>query len=122
MKAAFNKGQVVFQACQRFAEVGKSGTNGDKFIGAVMVGAVIERQVDSCGQKQATFFNRGNNDSIFGKKTKFANGCDIYATAEEAFAALKSGSCDVICPDVYSDEDASIFSDLSKGKMRIAAK
>lgn len=118
----FNKNQIVFQACHTFAAIQPTSKNGDLLIREVMIGVVIERQVESCGQKQTTFFNRGGNDSVFGR-TMYAGYNNAFATQDEAFAALKSSpSCSVICPDVYSDANNSSFDDVKSGQMNIAEK
>ena len=119
MAGKFKKGQTVFQASSNFATVAECAKNGDVYIPSVSIGIVVEREVDSCGAKQITFTDRGGNDSIFSKKFCFAWGENIFSTAEEAFAALKS---DVICPDVYSDANKNSFNDFRNGIMRITAK
>lgn len=114
----FTNGQTVFYASTYFGCVGK----GDRYHDNVRLGVVIERQVDACGVKQITFFNRGNNDSVFGRREN-ANNQAICETAEEAFNFLRNSLIvDVVCPDVYTDSDKRCFDDLRNSTMRIAEK
>jgi hypothetical protein len=120
MSGKFKRGQIVFQSCTRFAEVAKIGTNDGKRISEVTIGVVIEREIDSCGKKIATFSDRGGNDNVFGRTYYFTNfPVFLFATADEALAALHAGS-DVICPDVYTDANKDAFTHLRNGSMRIA--
>lgn len=113
-KAPFKKGQLVYHAKSYFGTVATDATRGD-----IRIGVVIERLVDSCGVKKVTFADRGGLDDVFGKSQYFSCGTQfIFATAEGAFAALKS---DVICPDVYSDDTRKVFIDFADGVLRIAA-
>ena len=116
----FTKGQTVYYATADFAAVGR----GDREHGFadVYLGVVIERQVDACGAKNITFFDRGGNDSTFGRR-HFASSPFICASADEAFAFLRASQrVDVICPDVYTDADKRCFDELRGGTMRIAEK
>lgn len=116
----FTKGQTVFYASTNFSRVG-DGDRAHDFHG-VQIGLVIERQVDACGAKQVTFFNRGENDSIFGR-SHLANNPEICTTADEAFAFLRNHNrVDVVCPDIYTDTDKRCFDDLRNGTLRIAEK
>lgn len=120
----FTKGQIVYQAAHNFAAVGASGKNNGEYVADVMIGVVIERQIDACGQKKASFYSRSQfNDSAFGKSINITFNKTVFATPEEAFESLRAEpNADVICPDVYSDADSKAFDDLRSGKMRIAAK
>ena len=119
MNTQFKKGQVVFQACSNFAVVGVGAKNGNKYTPEVRIGIVLERELDACGKQQVSFVNRGGNNFVFGRTYRFSWGSSdgIFATAAKAFSALQS---DVVCPDVYSDENKQSFDDLRSGKMRIA--
>ena len=116
----FTKGQTVFYASTNLGRVGEGDR--DHNFHSVQLGAVIERQVDACGAKQVTFFNRGNNDSVFGR-SQYASNQAICATASEAFEFLRNSPLvDVVCPDIYTDADKRWFDDLRNGTMRIAEK
>jgi hypothetical protein len=120
MSGKFKKGQIVFQSCTRFAEVARFGTNDGKRVQEVAIGVVVEREIDACGRKIATFSDRGGFDNVFGRTYDFTNfPVFLFATANEAFAALHARS-DVICPDVYSDANKDAFAHLRNGSMRIA--
>lgn len=125
MKAKFTKGQHVFSVHTHFAAVGAHGRNGDVWMPTVNIGVIIERVVDACGQKQMTFESRdakGQNDSVFGRKVSLAWAEGIFANLSDAKEYLAKSNCDVICPDVYSDENDKCFVDFHQGAMRIAAK
>ena len=75
----FTKGQIVYQVCSRLTSNGK-----------VDIAAVVERQVDACGEKQMTFYDRGGHgDFVFGRQLR-ADWPYIFATREEAAACIKS--------------------------------
>jgi hypothetical protein len=76
MKAKFTKGQTVYMACNAICRKGQ-----------IFLGIVISRTIDSCGAKQATFVDHGSVYA-FGRKYTFAGHNSLFATAEEAFAAL----------------------------------
>lgn len=120
--APFAKGQIVFQACPTFSTIarGDHASRND-----VLLGVVIARQVDACGTKKITFFNRDSknqNDFVFGRSVRLPSN-HIFNSAQDAFNFLNaSWHCDVICPDVYSDSSDQAFADLKFGAMRVAAK
>lgn len=102
MNKRFQKGQLIYKATNNFQTYDGVG------IAPIRMGAVIERQVDACGAKQITFYDRGM-DSIYSRKDR-ADSLKLFCTPEEAFAALRSDPLvDVICPDVVSDSDREIF-------------
>lgn len=97
-KAAFKKGQTVYQPVAYFAE---TKTHIEM--------RVVSRTVDSCGAKQITFVDHGF-DSVFGKRALFTPGWSqpVFATPEEAFAQLEKAPrrkqrVTVINPMVTSD-------------------
>jgi hypothetical protein len=118
----FLKNEIVYKVSTDFATVGKASYNEDKYISEVRLGIIVERQVESCGAKRITFYDRANNDFVFGKSAHSDNET-YFKSVEDAFNFLKnSNQCQVICPDVYSDADNKSFDDFNNGKMRIAQK
>lgn len=116
------KGDIVYQSCSFFAIVGKGGMNGDIYMTDIYVGVVIERELDTCGKKQATFSNRGDLDHVLGRVCYLTHKNaenKIFNTSSEAFTSLKS---DVVCPDIYSDSSRQVFDDLKDGSLRIVPK
>lgn len=82
----FSKNQIVYQASDRFSS--KDYRRPDGRYVTVIICRVIERVVDACGNKQVTFYNRGN-DSIFGR-SHCANAAYIQPTAQQAFDYLEA--------------------------------
>ena len=112
MAGKFKKGQIVYQASLFTCSLGADR----KSLYGINGGIVIARLVDACGKKQVTFYDRGN-DSVF-KRTKYlegpyADGNLIFATAAEAFEALKN-KADVYSPKLYSDDSNEWFNDVKK--------
>jgi hypothetical protein len=102
----FTKGQTIFYASTYFRCPGR----GDRDHADVYLGAVIERQVDACGAKQVTFFDRAGFDGVFCRSDR-AEAEYFFATPDEAFQYLRNhGAVDVISPDIHSDADPEIFS------------
>lgn len=106
----FTKWQTVFYASSNFSSLGN-----------LRVGVVIERQVESCGAKQITFFDRCGNDDVFGRSQR-ADSPAICSTAEEAFSYLQASSADLICPDIYSDANKRCFIDARNGTLQTVSR
>lgn len=118
----FTKGQVIYQVCQNLASITEAQKNGDTYFYPVTLGAVVERQVDSCGAKQVTFYNRGGNDSVFGR-SNLARAAELFADSAAAFEYLRNcPRCDVICPDVLTDANKIWLDDLRNSVTKIAEK
>jgi len=128
-KSRFVKGQIVYSVCTRFSTFGQYAIRNasGKFLGwtdgpktrdghAIKIAVVIERQVDACGAKQVTFYDRGNNDSVFGRMER-ADIPTIFNTAEEAFAYAEA-NCDIVAAKVYSDADDEAFEEVNNGTMK----
>lgn len=114
---AFKKNQTVYVAKPSFAHRYEA----HRTVETQMV--VVSRVVDSCGKKQMSFFD-GGNDHIYGRRVLAdASGSfyNVFSTPEEAFAALEGFkaqsesrgikvtiSADVL-PDSASILDACIF-------------
>jgi len=110
MKATYKKGQVVYQAHPRAAEL---GVNGD------YIGIVVSRTVDACGAKQCTFADNGN-DSTFGRKVLMSAPYNesLFATAEEAFAYL-TPRCKIALQRVFSDQGNEWYDTVVEIRTRI---
>lgn len=125
----FQKGQIVYSASVNFSTYGQHAmrdANG-KFQGwaagpktregrEITIGAVIERQIDACGKKQISFYDRGDNDFVFGRRMS-ADTPRLFTTADEAFEYVKQ-HCDLVVADVYSDANRNIFNDNAAGKLK----
>jgi hypothetical protein len=100
----FTKGQIVFVASTSWQYL-KTQTP----CAGGTIGAVIERQVESCGLKQITFFNRAGFDCVFSRSEQADSG-RIFATADEAFQYLKDAACvDLVCKEIRCDADKDLF-------------
>ena len=96
----FKKGQTVYKSSLNHSEHDK-----------ILMFAVVERVVDSCGKKRVTFYDRGN-DFIFGKSDN-PDSEHLHETAEGAFKYLEKRKCDlestgckvVIRKDIVSDDN-----------------
>jgi len=116
------KFDIVYEVHEHFATVASARYYEGKYFPEIRIGIVVERMLESCGKKQATFFDRGGVDSVFGRVHYFNHG-DLFASAEEAVEALrKTNFCDVICNKIYSDSNKESFEDLRNGNLIIAEK
>lgn len=110
----FKKGQVVFYAEANVSSIAEGERNGRFLI--VRAGAVITRTIDSCGVKQMTFEDHGN-DSTFGK-SQYSNNPFFFDNAEDAFECLRKWEhTEVIAKKVYSDKTREWYDDLVEGRM-----
>ena len=76
----FKKGEIVYYASMNCGEY-KTGNH------STTLCMVIERTVESCGNKQMTFYDNGS-DSTFGRTIYMNWSSDYFKTADEAFAYL----------------------------------
>lgn len=102
-KPRFKKNQIVYYASTNVAR------NVEKNNEESNLCMVIERQIESCGTKKATFFDRAGNDFCFGKSIYFHNShyeIKYFSTPEEAFLYLESYK------DTYKNNNCFIESEV----------
>jgi len=100
--AKFKKGQKVYRASGNISMIYKTGEDD------IALCMVVERTIDSCGEKRMTFVDYGS-DFTFGRSVDMKYAENYFSTPEEAFEYLKSYSgyrtCYEIHPEVVSDRD-----------------
>lgn len=136
----FKKGQKVYQA-ERLAEVG--GYVGEpRQYHVVHILGVIERTVDACGPKKATFYNHGQ-DAIFGRTFYapfvewatewYIRATAVLATREEALRWLREYYIPrhtrtdivehfVLLEGEYTDQEKTWVKDVREAQVKAAAQ
>lgn len=97
----FKKGQLVYKADTNISEVRKNGE-------VTVLCMVIEREIDSCGEKRMTFKDYGN-DRVFDRQTPAYNE-RYFDSTEKAFDFLESVGIGCrnkdIAKNVFSDKNS----------------
>ena len=113
----FKKNQIVYQVSTRFSSIQLKSREGKE----IRVSVVVERKVDSCGEKQMTFYSRdlnNSNDFVFGKKA-YAPFNNCFANAEDAlnYALTVANSTDsVVIAEIYADDTDAVFNNFRENK------